>query len=586
MRLMITLARAYPWQTLVMVVSLLLAGLAEGVSLTALLPLLDLGMDQQSNGELTASNNGVGAFVTSALQTFGIVPSIGSLLIVIVLGMVLKSGLLLIANKHVGYTVAQVATDLRLKLLRALLCTRWEYYLRQPVGRLANAMSSEAARGSTAYLDGVAMIAILIQVLAYTSVALLVSWKATLAYLTVGAVLLYFLHHLVHISRRAGKRQTKVLQALLGRLTDCLQSVKPLKAMGRDELADAVIATETKRLNRALQRDVFSKEALKAVQSVLFAALVALALYIALVQWGMSGGTVIVLVLLLARVLSNLGKVQRQYQKMVVNESAFWSLQATINSAEHERESYLGTATPSLEKAIRLDRVNFAYENKPILEDASLNLPAGSLTALVGPSGAGKTTIIDLITGLLRPNQGHVLIDGKPLTEIDLRRWRRMIGYVPQETVLLHDSVLNNVTLGDPELTQQDAEWALRAAGAWDFVSSRPEGLQTSVGERGTELSGGQRQRIMIARALVHRPKLLILDEATSALDPDSEAAVCNSLAALRGELTVLAISHQPAIVDTADRVYRLQEGTLWYEDRNTTAYVAELELPSGMGAR
>jgi ATP-binding cassette subfamily C protein len=271
---------------------------------------------------------------------------------------------------------------------------------------------------------------------------------------------------------------------------------------------------------------------------------------------------------------------------MVVNESAFWSLQDTIDSAEHERESSLGTAPPSLEKAILLERINFAYEDKPILEDASLNLPAGSLTALVGPSGAGKTTIIDLITGLLRPQQGHVSIDGTQLTEIDLRRWRRMIGYVPQETVLLHDSVLNNVTLGDPKLTQQDAEWALRAAGAWDFVSARPEGLQTSVGERGTELSGGQRQRIMIARALVHRPKLLILDEATSALDPTSEAAVCNSLAALRGELTVLAISHQPAIVDTADQIYRLQDRTLWAENKNASVFVDKLARPTGMGAR
>ncbi len=585
MRLMITFARAYPWQTIVMVVALLLAGLVEGLSLTALLPLLDLGMDQQASGELAASKNGVGEFVTSALLTFGVTPTIGALLIVIVAGMTLRSVLMLIANKHVGYTVAQVTTDLRLRLLRALLSTRWEYYLRQPIGHLANAMSTEAIRGSRAYLDGVAVIAILIQVIAYTSVALMVSWKATLAYLTAGAFLLFILHHLVNVSRRAGKRQTKLLQSLLGRMTDCLQSVKPLKAMGRDELADAVLAADTKRLNKAVQREVFSREALKAVQSILFTALVALALYIALVHWGMSGGTVIVLVLLLARVLSNLGKVQRQYQKMVVNESAFWSLQRTIEKAGHERENVSGSALPSLDKAIRLDRIHFAYDDKRILEDASLSLPAGSLTALVGASGVGKTTIIDLITGLLSPQKGRVWIDDTGLTELDLRRWRRMIGYVPQETVLLHDSVLHNVTLGDPELTETDAEWALRAAGAWDFVASRPQGLYTSVGERGTELSGGQRQRIMIARGLAHRPKLLILDEATSALDPESEEAVCNSLKELRGAVTVLAISHQPAIVEAADQVYRLQDSTLWYEGKSAIAAEQELERPRGMGA-
>jgi len=136
-----------------------------------------------------------------------------------------------------------------------------------------------------------------------------------------------------------------------------------------------------------------------------------------------------------------------------------------------------------------------------------------------------------------------------------------MIGYVPQETFLLHDTVLQNVTLGDANLTEADAEEALIAAGAWDFVKALPTGMHSSVGERGAALSGGQRQRIAIARALAHRPRLLILDEITSALDPDSEAAICCTLQWLRGQLTILAISHQPAIVQAAESVYRLERG-------------------------
>jgi len=190
-----------------------------------------------------------------------------------------------------------------------------------------------------------------------------------------------------------------------------------------------------------------------------------------------------------------------------------------------------------------------------------LSIPAGSFTAIVGPSGAGKTTIADLFTGLIRPQQGHVWIDDLLLEQVDLKQWRRMIGYVPQETFLLHDTVLLNVTLGDANLTEADAEEALRAAGAWDFVKVLPMGISSSVGERGAALSGGQRQRIAIARALAHRPKLLILDEITSALDPDSEAAICRTLQGLRGQLTILAISHQPAIVQAADSVYRLERG-------------------------
>ena len=132
---------------------------------------------------------------------------------------------------------------------------------------------------------------------------------------------------------------------------------------------------------------------------------------------------------------------------------------------------------------------------------------------------------------------------------------------MPQENLLLHVSTYNNITLGDPKLSLSDAEHALRTAGAWDFVSNLPGAIHTIVGERGTRLSGGQRQRIMIARALVHQPRLLILDEATSALDPASEEVIHETLDSLRGSLTILAISHQPALVAAADRVYLLEDG-------------------------
>jgi ATP-binding cassette subfamily C protein len=206
--------------------------------------------------------------------------------------------------------------------------------------------------------------------------------------------------------------------------------------------------------------------------------------------------------------------------------------------------------------------VTFAYEARhPVLRDLSLQIPAGKLTTLIGPSGSGKTTIIDLVTGLLRPQSGSVRLDGVPLSELDLKAWRRMIGYVPQETLLLHASVLENITLGDPDLSEEDAIRALQSADAWDFVAGMAQGIHSTVGERGAKLSGGQRQRIVIARALVHQPALLILDEATSALDPASEAAIGETMHHLRGSLTILAISHQTALVNTADCVYRLENG-------------------------
>ena len=144
-----------------------------------------------------------------------------------------------------------------------------------------------------------------------------------------------------------------------------------------------------------------------------------------------------------------------------------------------------------------------------------------------------------------------------------MRRWRRQIGYVPQELLLFHDTLLANVTLGDDRITVSEVEQALRAAGAWSFVKTLPEGLDTIVGERGIRFSGGQRQRISIARALVRRPRLLILDEATASLDPTTEKELCKTLAGLRGQVTMLAATHQAALTEVADAVYRIQHGRL-----------------------
>lgn len=559
MRLMLNFFRKYRWQTLLMLLALFLSGLAEGVGLSALLPLLNVAM-KSGSGSDGGAQNPLEKYVVDFLANIGIAPTIGALLLIIVIGVTLKSILLLVAQRQVGYTAAQIGTDLRLEMLRAVMRSKWEYFLHKPIGQLTNAMATEAKRSSDSFVCGATAITFLIQAVIYGAVAVAVSWRAALLSLGAGLLVIGISHFLVIVTRKAGKKQTHLMISLMSRLTDTLQSVKPLKAMAREHLADSVLEMETSRLNKSLRRQVFSKALLGSAQDVMFTVFIALGMYVALVTLEMEFATVMVLVVTLGRTFAFLGKVQKQYQSMVQNESAYWSLQQSINEATASREHLDAGVVPSLTDSIEFRDVGFAYDGNQVFRGVSLEIPVGGITALIGSSGVGKTTIIDLTIALLKPTSGEILVAGTPLGKLDIRAWRQSIGYVPQETVLLHDTVLHNVTLGESGLTEGDAERALRQAGAWGFVSSFPEGIHTIVGERGGKLSGGQRQRIAIARALIKRPQLLILDEATSALDPVSEREVCETMAQLKSELTILAVSHDTAIVDAADRIYELSK--------------------------
>ena len=549
--------RAYPLRSAGMVALLAAAGLVEGVGVVTMLPLLEL-----VTGEGGEEASAISGFVEEGLGWIGLSPTLGVLLGLIALAVVAKALFLWLAMRQVGFTVAQVTTDLRMGLLRALMRTNWSYYASQSTGRFANAISGEAHRAASAYREGCVLIAGILQVGAYLVVAFLVSWKMALAAILFGSLFLFLLRGFVQIARSAGEQQTELMRSLISRLTDALRGIKPIRAMGRENHLQPLLERETEGLNQALRRQVGAAETLRLFQEPTVAVILAIGLFVALGAGNQPFSSVMILAFVFYRLMSHSNTLQSRYQTLAVGESAFWSLQEQVATAEAEREDPGGTKVLStIESGIRLDDVHFGYEDTPVLSGVTLEIPTGAFVALYGPSGAGKTTIADLVIGLHRPESGKVTVDGIDLSELDLHAWRRGIGYVPQELFLFHESIARNVTLGDDSISEADVEEALRAADAWAFVSSRPEGLEHVIGEGGSRLSGGQRQRISIARALVHKPKLLVLDEATASLDSATEEEILGTLRRLSRTVTILAISHQPALREAADVVYDLGGG-------------------------
>ncbi|MEM7549005.1 MAG: ABC transporter ATP-binding protein [Bacteroidota bacterium] len=221
------------------------------------------------------------------------------------------------------------------------------------------------------------------------------------------------------------------------------------------------------------------------------------------------------------------------------------------------------TEVKSFEKGIHFNKVSFAYEDVDVLKNIDLKVEKGKMVALVGPSGGGKSTLADLIPRFYDPTEGDILLEGKPLRDLDIESLRSLMGIVTQESILFNDTIFNNIAFGKPNANQNDVEEAAKIANAHDFILQTENGYETNIGDRGAKLSGGQRQRISIARAILKNPPILILDEATSALDSESEKLVQEALTNLMKNRTSVVIAHRLSTIQHADEIVVIQKGKI-----------------------
>ena len=264
------------------------------------------------------------------------------------------------------------------------------------------------------------------------------------------------------------------------------------------------------------------------------------------------------------RVLPSINKIVGSKQQLKVSRAAI----ETIHSDLHlpTRKLSLVSASQLRFENIEVRNLVFSYEgiNAPVLSDVNVQVQSGEAVGFVGQSGSGKSTLIDIMLGLLEAKSGSVKINSQDIEDVK-QSWQQQIGYIPQAIFLMDDSLRRNIAIGiaDSEIDEVAVREALKSAQLEDFVTSLPEGLDTVVGERGVRLSGGQRQRIGIARALYHRPSVLVLDEATSSLDTETEHGVMQAVRALQGDKTVLIVAHRLSTVEYCDRLYRLDAGRI-----------------------
>jgi ATP-binding cassette subfamily C protein len=528
-----------PWLVLA---CLMLGGLLEAVGLGTLLPLATVVLED--------SGQNPSMFETAArnlLAWVNVSPTLGSLLVVIFLVMLARSLLLFGAMTFAGFSASRLTILLRRKLLQAIFAARWSYYAEQSGGRIANAMGVDATRAGDAYLYAAAATALFAQISGYFLVALAINWRVAILASVAGLLVVAATYRLVILSRRAGFKQTDRTSAIAGETADLLQNIKPLRSMNRHAALLAGLADLLKRLKRTLYTRNLAKYGLYYGNDLLVITLVCIVGWVALYFGRIPAPQLLVLGLLFYQLVAYITKYLKQLQNAAELEGSIIRLRQFISEAEVQLEEVTGHTAPVAASDCRFEGVSFSHGQHKVLDNVSLLIPARRITVIQGPSGAGKTTLVDLLIGFHQPQAGTIFVGRTPLRDIDMKAWRASIGYVPQELSLFHDTVRANITLLENDIRDDMVAEAVRLAGVDDFLAGLPHGLDTDVGELGGKLSGGQRQRISLARALVRKPDLLILDEVTSALDPTTEAGIVANIAALRGRYTIIAITHRPA---------------------------------------
>ncbi len=539
-------------------------GFMEGVGLLLLVPLLQLvGVDTQE-GVL----GGIVLRFRAAFAAIGLRPTLPIVLGLYVAIVALQSAL---QRREATLSAAlqyDLVDSLRTRVYRAVANTRWMYFARRRSSDFTNILTSEVDRvaGAAYYLIELSVGVVIAA--AYVLLALRVSPAMTSLVILCGGVLAVAVRGRIDRAHRSGERYSAIAARLHAAVSDHLGSMKMARSYGaeaRHANLFAGLSREFAGLRIAAVRNQAQMRQWLAVGSAL---LLAVIVYVAYGFLGISAASLLLLLFLFARLVPRLTGLYEKTQALATELPAFDAV------LEVERQCLAESQPPveahraiALNHRIDLDRVTFTYrdddEAMPAVQRVSLTVPARATTAIVGPSGGGKSTIADLLMGLLEPTEGQLLVDGSPIGPDQFQSWREQIGYVSQDTFLFHDTVRANLLWAKPEADEDHLWRALAMAAADDFVRELPRGLDTVVGDRGVLVSGGERQRLALARALLREPKLLILDEATSALDSENERRIQQAIERLHEQVTIVIITHRLSMVRRSDLIHVVERGAI-----------------------
>ena len=548
----------------------LLAAVADVFSFTLLIPFLQalFGQDEMLPGN-TLLTRVLHATIGFLVQGKPKMDALQNVILIILVAVAFKNFLIWLAGQIGAQLQEYVARDMRNALYSHLLRLPLGWFNRNKVGQTISRMLNDVTNAKTVVTELVTRsIWSAAQVIASLAAMFSASWRLALASFIIAPLTIGAIQPVLRKLRKGYRKLGNEQGELTSLLQETVSGMRLVKSYGAERREESKFVDRNTKFAQGYVRisrlSLVSQPITETLGTVTAVILLWYGARLVLVEHTMEGSTLIAFLLYVMRLLQplkQLSQVQPAAQQSLASAERIFE----VFDAATETAGDRGTITsPAFNREVRFENVSFAYDaDAAALNEVSFSARKGQVVALVGPSGAGKTTLVDLIPRFIEPTEGRITLDGVDVRKIRLDGLRALTGIVSQDTVLFNDTVRANVAFGKREATQEQLDAAASAANALGFIRELPEGWDTNLGERGTRLSGGQRQRLAIARALLSDPPILILDEATSALDAESERLVQEAIDHLFLNRTVFVIAHRLATIQHADKILVFDRGRL-----------------------
>ena len=467
----------------------------------------------------------------------------------------------------------RVIRDVKNIIYKKLLTLSMDFYSKNATGKLMSRITNDAAIIRDAISTGLTdLLYQPVQLIVYIGLLLFVKVYFSISWVLIGISLLLFglvVYPVVKIGKRLksiSRQSQEKMSDITTTLHETISGIRVVKAFSMEDYESRKFAAQNQGLYKLTMKQVKRMTVVSPITEFVGIACVAIILWIAakeIISGALSAGAFITF---LASLLSVMRPIKRLTNVYAINQQAMAAAERifeTLDAKSSVSEKPDAVILPKIKKDVRFEEVRFKYEDKEVLKGISLEVRVGDVAAFVGPSGVGKTTLVNLIPRFYDVTAGRVTIDGADIRDCTLKSLMEQIGIVTQETILFNDTVTANISYGSGVHTKEDVIKAARIANAHDFIMKMPKGYDTIVGERGFRLSGGEKQRLAIARAVFKDPPILILDEATSQLDTESELLVQEAIDRMMKGRTVFVIAHRLSTIKHASTIYVLDRGMI-----------------------